>query len=288
MSWLSGLQTLLRLGRRDTDVWPYHAGRYRIVDPNAPVVVVLGPGEGLADDIVGLAAGGLCLVAPSCRNANDADKLLRNIAANLAIQHVVIAGGDDPVLGALAAILSGGELTQEAASAIATGIRSKIADLDVDSLIRQVNTVDMRGCTEVDKIIARVNELAAAAGRPNTGFRAPNRNGDPRVERVIAASHVDHEPKGDKAGDYKIRLEKDRIVIEHYNSKQELLRTIEGGTARDLCITVVRNGWVSKLDHAAYLGRELMRAELALQAGVPYVQDALLTSAIAEGEETRH
>jgi hypothetical protein len=33
---------------------------------------------------------------------------------------------------------------------------------------------------------------------------------------------------------------------------------------------LIRNGWVSRLDHAAYLGRELALAEIAVQQGVPY------------------
>jgi tetrahydromethanopterin S-methyltransferase subunit A len=59
------------------------------------------------------------------------------------------------------------------------------------------------------------------------------------------------------------------------NGKENrLLRVIEGKTARDVCLALIRNGWVSKLDHAAYLGRELARAELALRSGRPFTQDS--------------
>ncbi len=47
-------------------------------------------------------------------------------------------------------------------------------------------------------------------------------------------------------------------------------------TAKELCIQIFEdsdNALVSKLDHAAYLGREFMRAELALAHGDEYVQD---------------
>ena len=37
--------------------------------------------------------------------------------------------------------------------------------------------------------------------------------------------------------------------------------------------TVIRMGLVKKLDHAAYLGRELTLAELALRTGEEYTQD---------------
>ena len=51
---------------------------------------------------------------------------------------------------------------------------------------------------------------------------------------------------------------------------------LQAKTAKELCIQIFENSdhcLVSKLDHAAYLGREFMRAELALARGEEYVQD---------------
>jgi dihydropteroate synthase len=47
-------------------------------------------------------------------------------------------------------------------------------------------------------------------------------------------------------------------------------------TAKELCIQIFENpdiALVTKFDHAAYLGREFMRAELALAMGQTYIQD---------------
>jgi dihydropteroate synthase len=47
-------------------------------------------------------------------------------------------------------------------------------------------------------------------------------------------------------------------------------------TAKELCIQIFEApeiSLVTKLDHAAYLGREFMRAELSLAMGQVYVQD---------------
>lgn len=47
-------------------------------------------------------------------------------------------------------------------------------------------------------------------------------------------------------------------------------------TAKELCIEIFETpetSLVTKLDHAAYLGREFMRAEKALATGQAYVQD---------------
>lgn len=291
MPLMNSLRALLRLGRGDAKTWPYIPGKYKVVDPIAPVVVVLGDAEALAEDLVQLAARGLCMVSPYCRNATDAEKLVRNVSANLSVQYIVLAGenGDkQPTMDALAAILSD-RRPSDAASAVAETLRAKLKDLELAALHRQIKPVEMLGCTDVDRILAKVSELAADASRPNTGFRVPDGDGDSGVERVIAATQITYEPQADKAGGYVIRLDGAQIVVEHYNSKRELLRTIEGKTARDLCITLIRNGWVSKLDHAAYLGRELTLAEIALQAGLPYRQD---TDPQIDGaplrEETKH
>lgn len=64
-----------------------------------------------------------------------------------------------------------------------------------------------------------------------------------------------------------------RIVVEHYSYDNKLLRTIEGRDARSIYWTAISNGWVTQLSHAAYLGRELAKAELSIKLGFRYVQD---------------
>lgn len=79
----------------------------------------------------------------------------------------------------------------------------------------------------------------------------------------------------DKAGYFVILLQPDRcvIIVEHYDYENRLLRVIEGKDARSIYSTIVRNGWVTQLSHAAYLGKELARAEASLHDGSKYVQD---------------
>ena len=77
------------------------------------------------------------------------------------------------------------------------------------------------------------------------------------------------------------------IVVEHYSnvrkddSKLEavsgkLENVITGTEAEAICDTIIARGLVSRLDHAAYLGRELQKAEAALSKGMGYEQDAIL------------
>ena len=79
----------------------------------------------------------------------------------------------------------------------------------------------------------------------------------------------------DKAGYYVIlpRLAQGNIIVEHYAYDNSLLRVIEGHDARSIYWTIIENGWVTQLSHAAYLGKELAKAELSLSMGADYVQD---------------
>ncbi|MFZ2411531.1 MAG: dihydropteroate synthase-like protein [Candidatus Methanoperedens sp.] len=58
-----------------------------------------------------------------------------------------------------------------------------------------------------------------------------------------------------------------KIVVKHNDS------SITGETAKEVLDTIIRLGLVSRLDHAGYLGRELMKAELALKFKRSYSQD---------------
>ena len=53
-------------------------------------------------------------------------------------------------------------------------------------------------------------------------------------------------------------------------------KVYKGRTAKEICVEVFeqeRPSSVTRLDHAAYLGREFVRAEIALVNGQEYIQD---------------
>ena len=61
------------------------------------------------------------------------------------------------------------------------------------------------------------------------------------------------------------------------NNVRKESRFFTGRTAKELCIAIFETKEtscpISYLDHAAYLGREFVRAEIALANGTEYVQD---------------
>jgi tetrahydromethanopterin S-methyltransferase subunit A len=79
----------------------------------------------------------------------------------------------------------------------------------------------------------------------------------------------------DPAGYFVIYVDRVRgtLSLEHFGTNGVLDMVIEGRAAAEIYVPAIEKRLVSRLDHAAYLGRELARAEAALLAGAEYVQD---------------
>lgn len=81
--------------------------------------------------------------------------------------------------------------------------------------------------------------------------------------------------KYDIKGYFLIRVNKKAKKIEAGHCKQNnvILTKITGKRASDVYFAIINAGLVSRLDHAAYLGKELTKAELALNYNLDYMQD---------------
>ncbi|MEM0203121.1 MAG: dihydropteroate synthase-like protein [Archaeoglobaceae archaeon] len=87
-----------------------------------------------------------------------------------------------------------------------------------------------------------------------------------RVESFLIAKES-KEFHRDPKGDFIIFIADGKIFCKHEKA------TVAGKKAKEIIDTILELGLVSRLDHAAYLGRELMKAEIALRLGKNYVQD---------------
>ncbi len=87
------------------------------------------------------------------------------------------------------------------------------------------------------------------------------------LPEAMIAARPGHTYVQDESGSFRIFLSGGLIVARNGPV------SVFGKNARDLVNTLVDLGLVGKLDHAAYLGRELQKAETALHLGRDYVQD---------------
>ena len=63
------------------------------------------------------------------------------------------------------------------------------------------------------------------------------------------------------------------LRVRYYGEDHALKYSVEGTNAEEIYVTIVREGMVSTLEHAAYVGSELMKAEIAMKKNLAYVQD---------------
>ncbi len=115
-----------------------------------------------------------------------------------------------------------------------------------------------------------------------------------RKDTLAAIEHITAKaPKQlrlDRAGFFIVlpQPQKRLIICEHYENNGRFAHVIEGRQAALIASTIVERGFVTQLDHAAYLGHELAKAEVALSDGITYEQDAALGRlAAAELYQTR-
>ena len=102
---------------------------------------------------------------------------------------------------------------------------------------------------------------------------------DPRIEKpglnvLRGTSETDFTP--DKKGWFKIQIDRRKKTIEavfyrQYYEEPEMV--ITGANATEIYQTIIRENLIGIHDHAAYLGSELQKAEIALKLGRSYIQD---------------
>lgn len=66
------------------------------------------------------------------------------------------------------------------------------------------------------------------------------------------------------------------IKVRFYTNDHKRVYVFVGKTPQDLYFEITQRKLISRLDHAAYLGKELEKAFLALTYGLTYVQDDLI------------
>jgi tetrahydromethanopterin S-methyltransferase subunit A len=139
----------------------------------------------------------------------------------------------------------------------------------VEHFRRTVEVVDLIGCSQTDVICAAIRDCVERNPGPAEPF-SPERVVEP------SAGYVPERMVPDPLGYLVVYVDqhRQRLSLEHYKKNGVLDAVIEGRSAAELYMPAVEIGLVSRLDHAAYLGQELARAERALLDGQPYVQDA--------------
>ena len=266
-------------------VWPPVVGEYFVLCENQSCRVAVSTlaSAAMAEELARIRPTNLCIVGKTETENIGIEKIMKNTITNPSI-HVLLVAGRDPK-----GHRSGATLLSLCENGVDDSMRiigspgkhpvlKNVNRDEVEAFRSQVKVVDMIGCETAGEIAAKIEELALGPHLPcsNRAFS--------RLVIPVAAPAVDviqakksKKVELDPAGYFVILPLRDKglICVEHYSMDNKLLRIIEGEDPITIYKTIIRNHWVTQLSHAAYLGKELAKADLSMRVKFKYVQDGI-------------
>ena len=256
--------------------WPPLSGDYAVLRYRAPVAVCTLTDSDLTQALRATRPEMIAIVGTLQTENLGIERVIRNVTADPHIRSLILCGPDsERTIGHL----PGRSLLALAESGVddrlrivdAPGKRPILKNVShelVEHFRAQVAVVDLIGVTDVPTIVAEAEACAARERRPAAEL--------PEVSRVEGITgYVPQRMTSDPNGYFVIYVDRGRslLSLEHYHNNGVLNAIIEGRSAAELYTPALERGLVSRLDHAAYLGQELARAQSALVDGSAYVQD---------------
>jgi tetrahydromethanopterin S-methyltransferase subunit A len=262
--------------------WPPYPGDYIVGNPAGSVAICTLSSRELPPKLIA-AAGAELTIAGRCDTENiGIEKVVLNLLASSNIRWLILCGVEARGHRAADAFLRLKERGVDAnmrvlESASWRPVLKNLTLFDVARFREQIELVNLVGVTAVSEIVEAAHQ---AARKPTAALSLQRPNAPDEV-----ALHADRirarAPKTlrlDKGGFFIVlpQATTGLIICEHYENSGRLAHVIEGRQAAVIASTVIEEGLVTQLDHAAYLGRELAKAEIALKTGAHYEQDAAL------------
>jgi tetrahydromethanopterin S-methyltransferase subunit A len=258
--------------------WPVVSGQYYVGRKESPVAVCtlssldlmrkIGPREEIA------------ILGKTFTENLGIEKMIRNITTNPSIRFLILCGKESPHrVGQSIAALKKHGVDVRGHIVESRGKLPLLKNVTRDAINhfrQQIEIIDLIGEEQIDAVLARV--AAARERNPGafTGLPTPADSGGKKaVENITCRHRESQDYQADPEGFFVIQIDAQahEILAEHYSNEFELLRVLHGKNALEISSTIIRNGWVTTLQHAAYLGRELGKAELALKRGWLYEQN---------------
>ena len=257
--------------------WPPLPGAYTVLRYHAPVAVCTLTEEGLSEAVASAAGAEIALVGALHTENLGIERLVQNTLANPNIRFLVVCGADSRQA---VGHLPGQSLGALARSGVDEGMRI-IGAQGKRPVLRNVSREAAEHFRQTIEIVNRIGETSVR-DILDTAKRCGARNPGPAAmfagTRSVAtvAGYLPERMISDPAGYFVVYPDRGRglLMLEHYRNDGVLDAVIEGGSPAEVYIPAIEKGLVSRLDHAAYLGKELARAGQALLKGGTYVQDA--------------
>ncbi len=257
--------------------WPPLPGAYHLLRYRAPVAVCTLNDDAFAERIARSGPPGIAIVGTLHTENLGIERLVTNVLANPTIRFVVVCGPDSrqrighlPGQSLVALAREGVDADRRIVGA--KGKRPVLRNLEpvaVDYFRRTVEVLDFVGVSDLGPIAAVLRDCVERDPGPAAAY-------EPSATLKPIIGSVPERMTSDPKGYFVVYADRVRglLLLEHYGNNGVLTAIIEARTAAEAYMPAIERGLVSRLDHAAYLGRELARAEHALSSGEDYIQDA--------------
>jgi tetrahydromethanopterin S-methyltransferase subunit A len=254
--------------------WPVEQGEYITGNRASPVAIsTLGSDE--LPEVLSRELGidSFAIVGKTHTENIGIEKVIKNTITNPYIRFIILCGKDTRghMAGqSLLSLFSRG-INHEKRIIGSKGQRPVLMNLEfseVEHFRRQVYVIDLIGVEDIKRI-----EKEVKLCKENNPGRFDRTTAIKRVPQIEASR-----PKKlilDPSGFFIIypKREEGRIYLEHYKADGTLNEIIYGEDPALIVSTAIERNLVSRLDHAAYLGRELEKAYLSMIYGFKYIQD---------------
>lgn len=261
--------------------WPPVVGEYFVVNKDASIAVSTLASAQLAEGLAQRKPSGLAIVGKTETENIGIDKVIKNVVTSPTIRYLIVAGIEPKghLTGKTLLALAKNGVDENGRVIGSLGKRPVLRNVsapEIQAFREQVQVIDMIGRGNPDEIVAEIEKLAQQVTAP---CGCSECGGNPPVTISTKPKIIATDPSEvvtmDKAGYFVIVpiADKGIINVEYYAYDNSLLQVIEGTTASAIYKTIINNGWITELSHAAYLGKELVKAELSLQHGFKYIQD---------------
>jgi tetrahydromethanopterin S-methyltransferase subunit A len=252
--------------------WPILEGRYKVGNPDSPIAICTMSTVDMEFPMENIAIAGKCVTENM-----GIEKIVKNTISNPNIRYMIICGKVPMghfVDNALISLIDNGADHEGRIIGAKGGIPvvKNLTREEIERFRKQIIPINMADITDVPRVMEKVEELLGKNPGPFEGGALATRESIPRMD----AKHTERDYVPDPKGYFTIHPNRERqeIVVEHHDINGRITKVIAGSKADDLYHTIVREGLVSRLEHAAYLGRELVKAEIALKKNLDYVQDS--------------
>ena len=262
--------------------WPSMPGAYVPGDQNGPIAVCTLTSNKITAPLAALPG---VAIAGRVYTANlGIEKVIANVIENPAIRFLVVCGRESPFFQVGQALKSLGfnGITPEHHIIGAHGHLPQLRHLPsshIEQFRRQVEVVDCIGETDINRLDSVIKDLT---------LRNPGRFGESDSSSHQAASGEAKDefkvlrPGGhrqpltyDPNGFFVITLDRQasEITVRHYLPDNTPAHIMSGRNAEAILLGLLREGLISQMSHAGYLGGELAKAETAIRLGLNYEQD---------------